>query len=382
MKYSIIDENKKIIFYVTLATIISTLLKAYIWYVPIYLLFVIYLLFKDNTYRNILSSFRIKRVGKEGEAKVASVLNELGFNKYIVMNDLNLKINDMESQIDHLVIGNNGIFNIETKNYSGIIDVSYNGNIYQRTSKGNTDVSGFITQVNLHYNTLNGIFNGDIPIYNLIVIANSKTNIINGDKGRVPIISINDLKDYLNTFKGEDKRIKKEKVYEIIESCSQSKFEILKKEWRYFLKNNKSTFKFATASLSMLLLLFLLNDGNIFKIIEVGGDSTKVANSFSGRKIQFDDSELELKIMDIEKKDLGMFLTIEEDSKINYENLKMYVVDINEEKTQGVLYGGTGNKDKVYLFPNINSFNSIYKIKISYTENGKTLRKEINPKEM
>lgn len=54
--------------------------------------------------------------GKLGEKKVANVLKKLG-DSYYLLNDVSLS--QSGGNIDHIVLGPNGIFVIETKNYSG-----------------------------------------------------------------------------------------------------------------------------------------------------------------------------------------------------------------------------------------------------------------------
>lgn len=56
--------------------------------------------------------------GKSGEAAVSEALKSLP-NDYVLLNDLMLP--DGRGNVDHLVIGPNGLFVIETKNYSGYV---------------------------------------------------------------------------------------------------------------------------------------------------------------------------------------------------------------------------------------------------------------------
>lgn len=57
-------------------------------------------------------------VGKRGEAAVSEALKDLP-NEYVLLNDLMLP--DGRGNIDHLVMGPNGLFVIETKNYSTFV---------------------------------------------------------------------------------------------------------------------------------------------------------------------------------------------------------------------------------------------------------------------
>ncbi len=60
----------------------------------------------------------IWHLGAVGEEKVAKILEDLG-DSYHVMNDFHWK--GQRGNFDHIVIGPNGIFMIETKNHKGII---------------------------------------------------------------------------------------------------------------------------------------------------------------------------------------------------------------------------------------------------------------------
>ena len=71
-------------------------------------------LFKDNFIR-----WGNWSVGKRGELAISDALRTLS-NDYIVLNDLMLP--DGKGNVDHLVMGPNGLFVIETKNYSTFVE--------------------------------------------------------------------------------------------------------------------------------------------------------------------------------------------------------------------------------------------------------------------
>ncbi|MGG5210408.1 NERD domain-containing protein [Chryseobacterium sp. MIQD13] len=56
-----------------------------------------------------------------GERTVSKTLKRLNNEKYIVLNNIELKIKGSTSQIDHIIVSDYGIFVIETKNYKGWI---------------------------------------------------------------------------------------------------------------------------------------------------------------------------------------------------------------------------------------------------------------------
>lgn len=68
--------------------------------------------------------FERKEVGNKGEEAVRSFLNRLELKGYLVINGPVLEYNDKKVEYDHIVIGNNGVFSLETKAFGS----SKNGN--------------------------------------------------------------------------------------------------------------------------------------------------------------------------------------------------------------------------------------------------------------
>lgn len=84
-----------------------------------------------SIYRNF-NKFKSIRRGEQGELIVAQIIErDLLPNGYVVFHDVQLEDGKKRFNIDHLLIGPNGVFVIETKNYSkpkrGEVKVSYDG---------------------------------------------------------------------------------------------------------------------------------------------------------------------------------------------------------------------------------------------------------------
>jgi hypothetical protein len=79
-----------------------------------------------------LRKYRIFRGGWEGEKQVAKLLTNKLNDDYYILNDLYL--HNRGGDIDHIVLGPNGVFVLETKNWRG--SISCNGDEWQRTGKG------------------------------------------------------------------------------------------------------------------------------------------------------------------------------------------------------------------------------------------------------
>ena len=67
--------------------------------------------------KNDEDEFEKKEVGNKGEETVRTLLTNLKNNGYLVINGPVLKFNDKKVEYDHIVIGENGVFSIETKAY-------------------------------------------------------------------------------------------------------------------------------------------------------------------------------------------------------------------------------------------------------------------------
>jgi len=78
-----------------------------------------------------LRKYRIYGGGWEGEKRVIKLLSSKLSDDYILLNDLYLRGGG--GDIDHVVLGSNGIFVLETKNWNG--NISCNGDLWQRTGK-------------------------------------------------------------------------------------------------------------------------------------------------------------------------------------------------------------------------------------------------------
>ncbi|MCL4429633.1 MAG: NERD domain-containing protein [Chloroflexi bacterium] len=80
-----------------------------------------------------LRKYHIYSGGWQGEKQVAKLLTSTLSDDYYLINDLYLQGGG--GDIDHIVLGPNGVFVLETKNWSG--NISCNGDQWQRAGKRN-----------------------------------------------------------------------------------------------------------------------------------------------------------------------------------------------------------------------------------------------------
>lgn len=137
--------------------------------------------------------------GSKGEAKVARLLAESLDNTHYLFNDLLLRNGFRAAQIDHLVIGPQGVFVIETKNWRGCIEGNGQDAIWtQHKREGEAPVrlkspvaqvqrqAGVIAQI------LRGAKNPPAAVIPVVAFAMGSTE-LRVDSHDVPVIRASDL---------------------------------------------------------------------------------------------------------------------------------------------------------------------------------------------
>ena len=137
----------------------------------------------------VIRSFYIAdKTGKRGERIVARMLESIRKKRggYII-NNVILPIHKWTTQVDHIYFSKEGIFVIETKNYSG--EITGNETIYKWKQ-----VIGYrrihinklpnpIRQNAAHvYAVQELIFNEDIPVYSIVIFVKADISHIRNDK--------------------------------------------------------------------------------------------------------------------------------------------------------------------------------------------------------
>ncbi len=147
--------------------------------------------------------------GEEGEADVRYALSWLPkkfktiqgdqTHKIYIRND---KFRDEKQEFDHIVIGPNGLFLIETKNYGGKITVDSNGNWTQEKNDGNpTGVRNPEQQVFQHEKLIRSIVQSSVPVISIICIANDRTTIEGISNSKIPIVKSDRITSYIEDYK-------------------------------------------------------------------------------------------------------------------------------------------------------------------------------------
>lgn len=185
-----------------------------------------------------LSNFKIKARGNFGEFQVQHQLKKSSFidaEHHLINNLVLLDKNNKTTEIDHIEIRHNGIFVIETKNYSGLIfgkekeqywtQVKYR---YQR------QFLNPLMQNNYHIHCLNKILKYRYKINSIVVFTQN-----NAPKSKIDnVLNLYQLRDYLDNF-NDGTYYQLQEMDEILQTLLKAGGNLTKKDHLNNLKNRQ-----------------------------------------------------------------------------------------------------------------------------------------------
>jgi len=149
-----------------------------------------------------LRKYRIYRGGWEGEKRVITLLSSKLSDDYILLNDLYLRGGG--GDIDHVVLGPNGVFVLETKNWNG--NISCNGDLWQRRGKQNFKGSPS-RQVKRNASTIKHIIDSSqafrslgIYVEGIVVFTNNYAT-LHINNPTVAVVKLSELPNHITTFR-------------------------------------------------------------------------------------------------------------------------------------------------------------------------------------
>ena len=160
---------------------------------------------------------RNKLKGARGEKEVEHMLSFLEKGKYIVLPAesegkykekciilQNSEAFEHEQEYDHIVVGKQGIFVVETKNYSGKIIIDEDGNWTRIAKNGEIkpDKHPF-SQLKHHEKVIKSIIGDDVPIVSILCLANQTVQIEGEDNFQRKIVKSDRLTDYIEEYKSD-----------------------------------------------------------------------------------------------------------------------------------------------------------------------------------
>ncbi len=137
--------------------------------------------------------------GKFGEALVKIALGKDEAGKKHVINNVTVAVDGKSSQIDHVVVYDRGIVCVETKNYSGRIYGEADQQQWTQVlayGKTKNKIYNPVKQNWTHVKRLETLLNNDIPIYSLVVFAQSNTKYIKANN----VVGLWGVRRWLNTI--------------------------------------------------------------------------------------------------------------------------------------------------------------------------------------
>lgn len=169
----------------------------------------------------VLKKRKIKKLGIDGEKKVARVLKKFaGIRSYKVINDLYLPLYDKTTQIDHVLVGFFGILVVETKNLAGEVygDPKKKDWLHIVGSKKHK-LYNPLMQNQTHIDCIRHLLGKEnmysVNIESLVVFSNKKVQLYVPNK--LPIINISKLRKYLHRDRFEkDNNFDVEKITSIL----------------------------------------------------------------------------------------------------------------------------------------------------------------------
>lgn len=156
-----------------------------------------------------IQSLKYKK-GMMGEASVASALKNLD-NNYFLINDLKLK--GKLGNIDHIVLGPNGIFAVETKSFRG--DIGCDGDEWTRRVKGSSSAKNLespsyqikrnAAEIRRLLQSAGDIVKGKILFVDGIVVFTDPEAHLELKSPTVPVVKLGELCDYIKRSKSVDR---------------------------------------------------------------------------------------------------------------------------------------------------------------------------------
>ena len=127
-----------------------------------------------------MNSKRAIKKGEEGENLIAEILDKDTSYHRLINNLVLLGDNGVSHQIDHILIRENGVFVIETKNYYGLISGKEEDSFWTRSYfvKGKVKKATFhnpLKQNQSHIRAIKKIIGKDYPIYCFVVFVQNNS---------------------------------------------------------------------------------------------------------------------------------------------------------------------------------------------------------------
>ena len=175
--------------------------------------------------------FQRKEVGNKGEETVRRTLQRLKNQGYLVINGPVLELFDKRVEYDHIVIGDNGVFSIETKAFGSSKDGKNKASLFidkgdkwiLRKNGNNRELKSPTEQVHTEREHLKNIlehFKEKLDVKSILVLSNEELFLKNNIKLDYDVVLVKDLEEVIVSSKVNTLVLdEKEYVAEIIDKC-------------------------------------------------------------------------------------------------------------------------------------------------------------------
>lgn len=149
--------------------------------------------------------------GSKGENAVTDYIEENFGHKAFLINDINITDGKRNSQIDHVLVCPQGIFCLETKNYSGSYQyVNRTQWVFYKNGKP-VYVNSAQGQSVYHTDVLRDVLGGHLRIIPVVVFAN-KSGCFSGEQGHCRVIKLEELKEFIDEHTKIYSKVKAKKL--------------------------------------------------------------------------------------------------------------------------------------------------------------------------
>lgn len=159
----------------------------------------------------------VRAGGREGEKAVQAVIDGLKTKQYVGYHGVHLRSLQRQlpksQEFDHIVVGQNGVFNLETKNWRGKVVIKPSGEWLRIDADGNAKPwESPAEQVERHRKVLRSVLHDlYVPIVDFLVMTNPHTEIEGEQYSPVRIIRLQQLQQRIEGWQPDqplDKRLR------------------------------------------------------------------------------------------------------------------------------------------------------------------------------
>lgn len=171
-------------------------------------------IFESEEERRTNKELRKKQSGENGEREVQYSLKWLPPEIYKVLHNVRIPHQIESQEFDHIVIGPNAIFHLETKNYGGDeggnIIINKDGDWCLNQFGNSYGIENPLQQVNRHSRVLKDYIEKEfpevrVPIQEIVVVSNKRTTLEGVENTPLTVLKVERLNNYIEDYNKEMK---------------------------------------------------------------------------------------------------------------------------------------------------------------------------------